>query len=612
PYYGSLKGSESTLLQGAGNDLDQASLLIGLLRSGDVPSRYVLGTVEISRQDAARWLDVADGEAVLDVFSDNGIPAQKRGSDIRFEHYWVRAYIDDEWVDLDPSYYLRERSSFEDTINYTFEGRNLTRLNYTVEPESEVLNLSGFTELPTGLPYDYSIIEEYSEVPASERHSLTIRVMDDAETLLEYRDSVPTLSESVVAVRFENTSETNELGEMYGPWEVPSGLYTHTPALIVNGEVVDSSSRSKRAGEAYRLQLELSSPWYSSTVNATLISGSDTVVVLDAGKTARAQVARMFKGIGNMSDGGLNATQQDTLLSFLGLYFFELLDFFYDDIGRDYLSNWWRPIPACTVLSREIYIRFGPALINDPGFSMDFVSDVVSISTMREQNFSLDAKFMVNREMVGISGILESILFEHFFNDSIGLSSHTLDEIAASQEMEQVVLTSVNIDTLPGMMLPSMFSSQIEDAVEVGLDAKIYTHAIQVGGQFFLVMTLSHWGTGDGVNVIFHSHSTFGCILIEWIKVGLRPGARIGSWAGRQIKAGADWVVRQAKAFGQLVSETWDDFKDLVRDVANAIKNIVMAAYTKIKEIINGLINQLKKLPDLIKEAANWTGILDT
>ncbi|MCK4615204.1 MAG: hypothetical protein KAU14_10405, partial [Thermoplasmata archaeon] len=50
----------------------------------------------------------------------------------------------------------------------------------------------------------------------------------------------------------------------------------------------------------------------------------------------------------------------------------------------------------------------------------------------------------------------------------------------------------------------------------------------------------------------------------------------------------------------------------LVRDVANAIKNIVMAAYTKIKEIINGLINQLKKLPDLIKEAANWTGILDT
>jgi len=43
PYYGSIKGSNETLVDMAGNDCDQSSLLLALLRTSGIPSRYVRG-----------------------------------------------------------------------------------------------------------------------------------------------------------------------------------------------------------------------------------------------------------------------------------------------------------------------------------------------------------------------------------------------------------------------------------------------------------------------------------------------------------------------------------------------------------------------------------------
>jgi transglutaminase-like putative cysteine protease len=44
-YKGSLRGARGTLWSKAGNALDQASLLIALLRASNIPARYVQGTL---------------------------------------------------------------------------------------------------------------------------------------------------------------------------------------------------------------------------------------------------------------------------------------------------------------------------------------------------------------------------------------------------------------------------------------------------------------------------------------------------------------------------------------------------------------------------------------
>lgn len=121
PYYGSLKGSRETLLSRAGNDFDQASLLIALLRNSNIPARYVSGTVEIPIQKAMNWLGVQNEKLAADMLATAGIPvtaivAGGKIASVQIEHVWVEAYVPFEnyrgherggikqWIPLDPAF----------------------------------------------------------------------------------------------------------------------------------------------------------------------------------------------------------------------------------------------------------------------------------------------------------------------------------------------------------------------------------------------------------------------------------------------------------------------------------------------------------------------------
>ena len=62
-YSGSKKGAAVTLDQLGGNDIDQARLLIALLRAIHVPARYVTGTVEITAEQAVAVTGAADAKS---------------------------------------------------------------------------------------------------------------------------------------------------------------------------------------------------------------------------------------------------------------------------------------------------------------------------------------------------------------------------------------------------------------------------------------------------------------------------------------------------------------------------------------------------------------------
>lgn len=123
PYYGSLKGSAQTLLEMAGNDFDQASLLIALLRASSIPARYVYGTIEMPLEKFMNWVGgVTDINTAVQILAAAGVPGQtlSEGGQIKyvqFEHVWVEAYVpygnyrgsmrDDTiktWIPMDPSF----------------------------------------------------------------------------------------------------------------------------------------------------------------------------------------------------------------------------------------------------------------------------------------------------------------------------------------------------------------------------------------------------------------------------------------------------------------------------------------------------------------------------
>jgi hypothetical protein len=122
PYYGSRKGAAGTLNQLIGNDYDQASLLIAMLRYKNIPARYVNGTIEVPIEKVKGWTGAQTSEVAVRILGSLGIPTVSVVSGgtivaVRIEHTWVEAYVPYEnyrgtgdmngqkvWVPLDPSF----------------------------------------------------------------------------------------------------------------------------------------------------------------------------------------------------------------------------------------------------------------------------------------------------------------------------------------------------------------------------------------------------------------------------------------------------------------------------------------------------------------------------
>ncbi|HEV8581380.1 MAG TPA: transglutaminase-like domain-containing protein [Thermoanaerobaculia bacterium] len=121
PTYGSIRGSQMTLLTKRGNAFDISSLLIALLRASNVPARYVLGTAQVPVDKLANALGgTENAEVTQQLLGQGGIPnvgllQNGQITQIRVEHVWVEAWVDyipgrgakagpgDTWVPLDAS-----------------------------------------------------------------------------------------------------------------------------------------------------------------------------------------------------------------------------------------------------------------------------------------------------------------------------------------------------------------------------------------------------------------------------------------------------------------------------------------------------------------------------
>ncbi|HHL32817.1 MAG TPA: transglutaminase domain-containing protein, partial [Desulfobulbaceae bacterium] len=107
PYFGSLKGATLTLLTGAGNDCDQAALLIALLRQAGYTAQFRYGTMDIPYVDLSNWLGVANNYTLIgNVLSSGGIPVTVyTNTDFaRVDRFWVQAVVDGTTYQFDPAW----------------------------------------------------------------------------------------------------------------------------------------------------------------------------------------------------------------------------------------------------------------------------------------------------------------------------------------------------------------------------------------------------------------------------------------------------------------------------------------------------------------------------
>ncbi len=105
-YWGVMRGPIRTYYDLYGNSFDQSSLLVALLRATGTPARYVYGLVGVKSKVVMDTLGVWNKESLLKILTYSYLLDQYDPSNdvIWLRHSWVRAFVNNSWVDMDPSF----------------------------------------------------------------------------------------------------------------------------------------------------------------------------------------------------------------------------------------------------------------------------------------------------------------------------------------------------------------------------------------------------------------------------------------------------------------------------------------------------------------------------
>ena len=289
PYFGSMKGAYDTLATAAGNDVDQANLLIALLRLSQVPARYVEGQVVLPATQVENWIGFspANGsssqagvhaEQAARVLSMAKIPftlGYNRSLSLNFDitHFWVEAYLNSSWIEMDPSFKVYSYytplnySSFLDLPKGAFVSANQSDADefesYVAEslsnylsqnPDAYVGNVTGAGNIINAtsytMPKQAVVQRTISSLDDAERWFLKVDLPEyDAASgqfsfQTEYSVSLPStlLSTAPLFLYAQANSSTQDYIQSF-----PGGVYNTSidlsgvdmrPTLLLNGQVV--------------------------------------------------------------------------------------------------------------------------------------------------------------------------------------------------------------------------------------------------------------------------------------------------------------------------------------------------------------------------------------
>ncbi len=296
PTYGSIEGSDYTLQTLRGNDIDQASLLIALLRAANIPAHYVYGTIRVPIAQVENWVGgVTDPHAALDLLGRGGVPTLglAQGGVIKYaqiEHVWVEAQFGfapsrgavttpgPTWVPLDPSFkqytytsgmnlqtavpfdavdfadHIQSTSTINTTegwvqnVDQTYINTQLTDYQIQVtdyvnqqNADATVGDVVGTKAIiPETLPLLAASLPYAVTATASRMDTLpstlrwAFRYETDGQTLLS--QSLPSLAGHLMALSFDPATPQDEAAlESYIPQNItdPSQLPTSLPAGVV-------------------------------------------------------------------------------------------------------------------------------------------------------------------------------------------------------------------------------------------------------------------------------------------------------------------------------------------------------------------------------------------
>jgi len=521
PYWGSMRGADETLMQLAGNDLDQSILLSTMLRTSGYGTRYVMGTVTAPGADVMSWTSSPDEATALRMLLENGVPASLSSGIFTFQHVWLEANLDGSWVTLDPSYSTNTLNAgpdwktilgYDDAMwsnalskSFTEDGNKITvtggsglsnivrssinesmlalsdmTSDSTLRPLIDLWEVDPFAggSLPTDLPFTVNnVISEFSTVPDSLCHKAVLE-LDGTQVEVRLSDwAGKRLTLTYYGAGPEDEDRLEALAAM-------EDLYTDgimlRGALTLDGEI-QVLSQSVEYGTEQALNLTAVTPWGDrDPLSTNVIAGSTLAVLYDAGRTTTGHLMRSSQTAVSLVQYGLyfNLTKEVTEGEFMKMhgevFFMELDEFIRLNAGATGVRTIRQP--SFLAVGRNMTRLWDDWMMSN-GLYFDILRDSVNIYAADGQG-DLEKAF---RSTIGCQAAsLESQTINRFSGDQRAVSTPDVILSAVEQGIPLVVATSES--DLAGLTAPPSLLAGAQNAVASGLTVIIPQQAVPMGG----------------------------------------------------------------------------------------------------------------------------------
>lgn len=541
-YSGSRKGSVAAFESRAGNDVDQASLLIAMLRYLGYPAKYATGKVFISLEQAKKLTFSNDAKTAGTVLVSSGkdvTTLTEGGKAVGFmiEQTWVEAYLpytdyrgagnnsgDEKWIPLDTS--IKEYEKAESLYN-TPEAYGLSDDIFEkalTEDELEELynNLKQFeqengeqdisfrnqkiveenlTYLPSTLQYKVkSVTSKYESISQEQSDRITFTV--DGQTLSTLKST--DLYGKRLTIEYEPETEADKgVIDKYGSiFDVPAYLVRMVPALKLDGETVGTGP-AVSLGKNQSLQMNVCSEGETAVVTNKITAGSIYQITQDMQSITSAELNKAIDEAAGVSNSvNLSNVYTDEylgrMLDLVGKMYYAQVDIANFSLAEKEDISLTRSLSiGMTGYSVQTSTMFGATVvgINEGRLYIDIdLNRVAAVSRTGNQDDVFN--FAVSSGVA--SSCYEGTVWSELTGEE-GVSTMSLLSTAQDEGQSVFMLSSANYDQhREKLNLDNATRSAVEQAINAGKIVTIHTDKVTVEdwSGFGYVITTPETGAG--------------------------------------------------------------------------------------------------------------------
>ncbi len=549
-YYGSRKGASGTLDSLGGNDLDQASLLIAMLRYQGYEAEYVKGDILLTEEQALSLTGAGTFKQAADVLASAGTPVTRlmRGEEIvylRVEHVWVRAYIpytdyrgagntsgDKVWLDLDTGikdyeavtniYDTLDEEGFSEQIQSITESGDTEQLETLLSKWEKQLESKDLSEtyarkriirqeelsyLPLSLQYQVEKEKDtFAQVPDILKDSVTFELNGDVLTSIKASD----VQGKDILLSFAPASDSDKtIFESYTSiFDIPAYAVYMTPVLLVDGEEVARGEEylESTLGTKSSFTIHISSGGKSTTITNDVTTGSMYGVTLDSQSITASELQDVYDEVAALKD---SVTEENVyseeylgkLLNLAGKLYFAQVDIA-DTIASDMYNvavtrSLSEGITGYEVQTSGLYGMVTG--IAEGSLYIDVDNDSHSVLSL-EGDSDVAREYFLSTGM--ISSLYESTVWEEITGEE-SVSTISILAKASEENIDILLLSKANLSTkIEKLNTDEITKQSIINAVKSGMIVTVPAEEVTMGDWSGTGYIVTNPATGVGEYMI--------------------------------------------------------------------------------------------------------------